>query len=1651
MPKASFDEIATSPGWASFDDIASSPVATSPGWASFDDIASVKAQDTHHDSAGKEYDSLAPRPQSFFDRAKEAIVAPIREGSIGRAFHQDTLTEAAKQEDPRLQGDTFARFSELHAENLLPKDQKVARGVVKGGEQFASGILSPANLAIMAGTMGLGEVPGAAATLGKVIGAGFSFDMVKSAADMSPKLMQQIKIGDHEGAAETITEMGASLGMAGLTAEHITRRGGGMEPPPTKKVSNPVEKQGIETPGIHKAITLRDRFYHSTSANNVDAILDVGILPGNQGVSLSRVPRINSNFGGEGKKAVTFEIDRSKTPLTKPTVNNSFNTKTTPTGSPNRQFEFEERAESTVPASAIKSILINKKALQRGIDAQIDEIEANGDDSTAHRKSETVEKQIARIKAAAAAKGIPVSVYEDSRELAAHRAKSTKPLDPETKPSEPETKAAKTPGLNPDAAKATFDAAHQAFTEFAGSEEGSADLGKLTRPLADRIKGKPKPGEEGSDVGIVGGKKVPIAGGFRIGETVTWTSKLGKQEQAQIVGPDNAGSVNVRRPGGPEFQIDANRLSRTATQGMPPPPSNPKTAQNAARILEFVKREEPDEVPISTLRLRKQFPEMSKQEFDDAALLLRDQQAAYLGFYADTGNISPEDRELLIYDPSGDGYVGSKDIPKGTYSVAISVRKGGSIRKFLEDEEGAQFTPKKVLDSIQSGYEIARDVIAPRFQVKPENLDIVMGMQGERNLAEFKMDRSMAEIEDNFSDRNQAENIKFIDNIKEGKSQGNPYWDKVAAGMRLLDNTMHATIEKYKPTLPWKENHYRVIYKRPPEWARQDPTTGQATPLNAAAARRGGIPHLGRSRPLQGTRGWAKKAVLPNLSEGLKWEFEATPADVQARAQKAGLGPNDALIQTVQYPSSTEVHITPLSSKGTKFVEDEESLGTPLYKRGGEPISYNPQTLFKTAIKDQMRFVTAQKMWEMMGNLGKRKFVKVGDTVPDNMSKLDDRIAKVFFSSPQGMVETGEWYVDKELGKLLNNFLSPDWLRDTFAADASGKPMLKAMTRLGRGLLAAKNMQTGYELLGPGFHVTFETLDAIASQFGRGFTRAWNEGVRQGSMSGIVGGLKDFAEGPVSPYTTAKLGGDIQRAAISQRAPHVRPPATGTVVGNLKRTLQGKSRALTPQDIIRGSEYLQKNPQAHEAIAMLFKAGLKPEMAHEYKLNSLRAFNEAVQNVKAGIDPTKNFLGAALRVVPAINQLIMKPLFEEYIPKLKIGQAMKEYSGAIRENANELANGTVTKEQLARDVVFRVEARFGEMNFDNLFWNNTMKTAMQILFRSSTWRIGTLQAFGGALGGQLAEFAEPLDVIAEHMRSGKQTRPKSDYIPKMHPMMGWLMGLITTRLIYSAIRQQLAIGQMPQNLKDWMWPRTGGNDDRGKPLRENAPTYLNDAVKIWKSPTNYVTAGIQGLVKNVSEAWNNEDFFKNFVYDPDAPLFNKTVDALGHVIGKPFFLQQWDKSGDMGMDRQGQFAGLMGLQRAPSDVDVTDAEAKALEINHRTTRKKTPEEAREQTEHFKIGKGVRAGDPKAIAAYENLTHSQRAAIDRRGQQTYLQSLIKGMTAEDALAVWQKATPTEKDQIRDEIAKKLAGKMKRSSEDNSEKLQKRATKDGLLVP
>ena len=128
-----------------------------------------------------------------------------------------------------------------------------------------------------------------------------------------------------------------------------------------------------------------------------------------------------------------------------------------------------------------------------------------------------------------------------------------------------------------------------------------------------------------------------------------------------------------------------------------------------------------------------------------------------------------------------------------------------------------------------------------------------------------------------------------------------------------------------------------------------------------------------------------------------------------------------------------------------------------------------------------------------------------------------------------------------------------------------------------------------------------------------------------------------------------------------------------------------------------------------------------------------------------------------MRAFPAFTQLIMKPFFDIYIPNLKVALYARVRASLMEEHADDLGSGKMTQGELDRMALDSVENRFGEMNFDKLFWNRTFKTVLQEgLFRSVTWKFGNIGEFSGAAIGQGKGVGKSLGLIGS---GGGGTKP----------------------------------------------------------------------------------------------------------------------------------------------------------------------------------------------------------------------------------------------------------------------------------------------------
>ncbi len=617
------------------------------------------------------------------------------------------------------------------------------------------------------------------------------------------------------------------------------------------------------------------------------------------------------------------------------------------------------------------------------------------------------------------------------------------------------------------------------------------------------------------------------------------------------------------------------------------------------------------------------------------------------------------------------------------------------------------------------------NLVAPTFGVDREARMIVDKTLGDQNKAATILDRASSEWENMLGKMNQHDQVAFIDRYKRGLPQQNEHLQLIADYIKGVDKTVYDELQKHNPSINWKENHLRVMWKKIP----------------GAETEQGGFKGLFR-RPLQGTKGMFKHSTLEDMSEGIQ--------------------------------------------------------------KGGIPYSYNPLTNFKASYADAYKFITANRMWDAAKDLGLRVFVRHGKDIPDGFVKLNDGIAKVYFKSKIDKVMTspGEWYVDEGFGRLLNNHLSTDLIRTS---------------DFGKGMMWIKNAYTATELSFSPYHFSFVSIASMAHQLGLGYQKILSSSLFVGDFGRVGQGIKDVLTSPAAPKIDYNIGRDALRLLTED---------------GFKNSEAGKS-------------LLKQFPEAGHLIDLGFENGLTAKLQDEYKNKSVNAFKQAWNNQ----DP----MGAMLfHALPSLNQIVMAPLFDHFIPNIKWGAFLKGLSDDLVTHAEDLKSGKITESQLASKNVTHVEDIFGEKNFDRFYWNRTFKSALQLLFRSVTWKQGTLHLFASA----------PFEQGKEFYDAAKEGRA-----PRLNRNLAFVLGLAT---IHTAMANaiQLAFGQGPTtSFKDLVAPKINKDGSRIQIM-----DYFKDAMSFAKNQVNYLTSSTSGEIGKLMELWQNKDFYGYEVYDPNAPI-----------------------------------------------------------------------------------------------------------------------------------------------------------------------------------
>jgi hypothetical protein len=901
--------------------------------------------------------------------------------------------------------------------------------------------------------------------------------------------------------------------------------------------------------------------------------------------------------------------------------------------------------------------------------------------------------------------------------------------------------------------------------------------------------------------------------------------------------------------------------------------------------------------------------------------------------------------------------------PELAKATAATVRKeyDKEIKPFL-DKAGKTLTA--ALSEIQH-------IIAPRAGVEEKALSSIMRMTGEREKHRFTLNQVLDKARTMFGKLPREQQIDFIDRYKQGEDQATPELSEIAKFFAKTDeDTYRNVIEAQIGTVGgWAERAWKKL-----------PEDAKVELIHSLEDYRGegqqdAIEKLLEDHGIKSTKmmqiGLANVAdsILSYKENHYRVLWKTVPGKIDEETGEI-VGVKE---KGVPQPGAKR----PLQgNKGFLKQSTLDDMSEGL-ERGGEPFSYNPVEMFERGQDDSWCYITALKMWNDAEKLGGRVYVPSGQRGPDGFTRIEDRIGDVRFpaQSGEGFIEGGHWYLRDDWARLMNNYLGPDAIRGS---------------AVGRGIMDVKNRLTAWRLAMSPFHALTECGLSMASQFGHGLATAWNLGVRHGELGMIGEGAVEALKTPIGPYRDVRLG------------------------TNVIRYLTNKEEFLKTT---RGQDFLKDYPDADRMITELFASGAKLGMHEDERVRGIEGMRQAAADDK--------YIEAIIRAAGGTQGLIQKPLFNYYVPRIKAGMFMRDYSRELADHQADIDADRMTRAEIGRKVWDAIEDTAGQMNWDARFWKRTFKSSIQLFFRAFTWRAGNARLAYKAATGQAGEVLDSLKAIKDHFDEGERARPSSNPIPRIDPNVARILGLLVTYGAVNALIQLGTTGEKPRDYKDLLAARIGGNDSYGHPLRITAPAIL---LSDWMSLQahglkGYISSGASDLVGGLDDVLANKDFRNVMIHDPEDPFYKQRWGDVQHVVGSPISVSNARNLRAEGASKGKAASMLLGLKAVPQSFDMTPAERLAQEINRNKIPTRTPQEAEENDKKRQtaapIREAMRTGNRLAVSravAQGEISPRQAANIIREGKRPLIVNAIGDMTLEQAEKVYAVASPKEKQEL-----------------------------------
>lgn len=370
-----------------------------------------------------------------------------------------------------------------------------------------------------------------------------------------------------------------------------------------------------------------------------------------------------------------------------------------------------------------------------------------------------------------------------------------------------------------------------------------------------------------------------------------------------------------------------------------------------------------------------------------------------------------------------------------------------------------------------------------------------------------------------------------------------------------------------------------------------------------------------------------------------------------------------------------------------------------------------------------------------------------------------------------------------------------------------------------------------------------------------------------------------------------------------------------------------------------------------QALTAMAEGGFIPEMSSQFKTTAITSFREAIARRSA----------SALWHAPfAAISALQRPMFEIWIPSLKIASYLKDVKTALETNPK-LVQDTTARQLAFRKLAKSVDNRYGEMAYKTLFWNRWIKDLAVANTLSLGWQMGFIREYGGG-GMDLARLPRTKGSFVEKVSKGDLDRPL------------FVTYYTAQALAYGGLLTWALSGEEPQSLEDYVYPRTGETMPNGRPERVNTMFYPREFASIYHHVEKEGLVGglghlasskASGVVGLTSEWARGVNDFGEEIRDPDAPAYKQLQQTLAATLEElqPISIQAIRESTSENKVRS-VVLNVSGFSPAPKYVTETKTEGLITGTFRKYfTQTQTPfEKAQFSDDRRKLRKAFEAGD-----------------------------------------------------------------------------------------